>query len=194
MNSVLSLGLLTLRSPAQAAHLLLSRAWPREAIWTGLFLAAVLNALAYGLMTVLFPLPPEFAMMRLSSVTYVALSAGLILGVSVAVTVCGRFIGGKGAFADVLAVMIWLQIVRVGIQAGLILVTILSPGLGGLFSLVVNLYLFFVLLHFVNAAHRFNSLWRAFGVLLMASLLALFTLTFVLGLFGPENLGLPAYV
>ena len=90
--------------------------------------------------------------------------------------------------------MIWLQVIRVAIQLALIAVSFVSGSLGGLLSLAVNLYLVYVLLHFVNEGHRFNSLWRAFAVLLMASLLALFTLTFVLGLFGPENLGLPAYV
>lgn len=194
MKQLFTLGLLSLRMPSTAARLLLSQNWPKDAIWIGLALAAILNALAYGVMTLLFPLPPELAMLRFSPVAYAALSAGLIAGVSAAVTFCGRFISGQGRFSDLLLVMVWLQAIRVGIQLPLIVITVLSPGLGGLFSLVANLYLFYVLLHFVKEAHRFGSLWRAFGVLLMASLLALFSLTFLLGLLGPDNLGLPAYV
>ncbi|MDE4096513.1 MULTISPECIES: YIP1 family protein [Rhodobacterales] len=194
MTPFLNLALLTLRSPAKAAEIVLAQQWRGEAVWTGLLLVAVLNALTHALMLWLFPVAQELAFLNMSPTALVGLSAGLLVVFSVAVTFCGRLIGGQGGFAQVLPVMIWLQLVRVGIQAVVIVVTLLSAGIGALLSLLVNVFLIYVLLHFVNEAHRFNSLWRAFGVLVMASLLALFTLTFVLGLLGPAKLGLPAYV
>ncbi len=194
MTAIFTLGRLTLRNPAAAAKIILAKTLHGEAIWTALFLVAVLNALAYAVMTVLFPMPEELAFLNPSPITYMALSAGILVAFSAAVSASGRLIGGQGSFFGVLSMMIWLQLVRVALQVVLILVMMLSPGIGGLLSLAINLYLVFVLLHFVNEGHRFNSLWRAFAVLLMASLLALFALTFVTGLFGPDNLGLPAYV
>ncbi|MEL0438557.1 YIP1 family protein [Phycobacter sp. K97] len=194
MTAILTLGRLTLRNPSAAARIVLAQNLRGEATWTALFLVAVLNALTYAMMTVLFPIPAELAFLNPSPITYMTLSAGIVIAFSAAVTVSGRMIGGQARFFDVLSMMIWLQFIRVGIQVALIVVMVLSPGLGGLLSLAVNLYLVFVLLHFVNEGHRFNSLWRAFAVLLMASLLALFALTFAMGLFGPDNLGLPAYV
>ncbi|MBE1295213.1 Yip1 family protein [Phycobacter azelaicus] len=194
MTEFFTLGRLTLRNPSAAAQIVLAQHWRGEALWTGLFLVAVLNALAYAVMTVLFPVPEEMAFLNPSPILYMALSTGVLLVFSSAVTVSGRMIGGQGGFFEVLSMMVWLQVVRLALQVVLIFAIVLSPGLGGLLSLAVNLYLVYVLLHFVNEGHRFASLWRAFGVLLMASLLALFALTFVLGLFGPDNLGLPAYV
>lgn len=102
MTPFLNLALLTLRSPAKAAEIVLAQQWRGEAVWTGLLLVAVLNALTHALMLWLFPVAQELAFLNMSPTALVGLSAGLLVVFSVAVTFCGRLIGGQGGFAQVL--------------------------------------------------------------------------------------------
>ncbi len=194
MRFLWSFFIMTLRQPDATARSILLRQWPREAIWTGLLLAVVLNALFYALLNLWFPLVGQLALLTLSTGSYIVASLLFSLGFTALLGFCGRWLGGSGAFLPLLSLMVWLQFVQLALQMILILVMLLSPLIGGLLSLLSNVFVFFVLLNFVNEAHGFASLWRALAVVLMAAIVTLFAMTFIVGLVGPTFFGLPEHV
>lgn len=194
MRFLWSFLIMTLRQPDVAARTVLLRQWPREAIWTGLLLVLVLNAVVHELLNLWVPAVGQLALVSLSTGSYLMASFLLTFGFAALLSICGRWLGGSGRLMPVLSLMVWLQFVQLAIQVFLIFVMMLSPLIGGLLSLLSTLVVFFILLHFVNEAHGFASLWRAFAVVLMAAILCLFAMTFILGLLGPANFGLPEHV
>ncbi|MEP4038704.1 YIP1 family protein [Pseudophaeobacter sp.] len=185
--------ILTLRRPGVAARSILLRQFPNEAIWTGLFLAVILNALFFGILGLVIPNSKELAMFDMSSE-----SPGLSMMVSAVrsvlfaalLTLGGSWLGGTGRFMSILSLLVWDQLVQLALMSLGIVVLLISPQLGSMVFLVIGLVLLFVLLNFINEAHGFASLWRSFAVVLMASIVMFFAMIFIVGLLGPANLGL----
>ncbi len=197
MRFLWSFMILTLRQPGVAARSILLRQWPNEAIWTGLFLAVILNALFFGVLGLIPPDSSELAMFDMSPE-----SPGLSLMVSALrsvlfaamLTLGGRWLGGTGHFMSILSLLVWDQLLQLALMSVAVVVMLISPQLGNMVFLVIGLVLLFVLLNFVNEAHGFASLWRSFAVVLMASMVMFFAMIFIVGLLGPANLGLPENV
>ncbi|EBA17882.1 hypothetical protein RSK20926_19127 [Roseobacter sp. SK209-2-6] len=194
MISLLPLAILTLRQPGAAARSLLLSPLSREAIWTALCLIVVLNALSYTVMNLLFPLSEELSFLKLSTGSYIIISTALTVLFALLLSVGGRWLGGQGRFLPVLTLLIWIQVVQLFLQVLVIVFTFALPLLGSLLGLVGNLFLVFVLLHFINEAHGFASLWRSAAVVVMAAILLFFAMMFFAGLIGPANIGLPGHV
>ncbi len=193
MRFLWSFMILTLRRPGVAARSILLRQFPNEAIWTGLFLAVILNALFFGILGLIIPNSSELAMfdmssdspgisMMVSAVRSVLFAAMLTLG--------GRWLGGTGRFMPILSLLVWDQLVQLALMSLGIVVLLISTQLGSMVFLMIGLVLLFVLLNFINEAHGFASLWRSFAVVLMASIVMFFAMIFIVGLLGPANLGL----
>lgn len=197
MRFLWSFMILTLRQPGVAARSILLRQWPNEAIWTGLFLAVILNALFFGGLGLILPDSSELAMFDMSPE-----SPGLSLMVSALrsvlfaamLTLGGRWLGGTGHFMSILSLLVWDQLLQLALMSVAVVIMLISPQLGNMVFLVIGLVLLFVLLNFVNEAHGFASLWRSFAVVLMASMVMFFAMIFIVGLLGPANLGLPENV
>lgn len=194
MNALAAFALLTLKSPRDAAQQILAREWPREALWTAFLLSVVLNTCVYTLQQILLPLPPEVLLPRFSPGAYFAVVLILQISFISMLGTTGRWLGGRGDFTSLLALVTWLQLLQAGLNGAIIAVFLLLPGMAALLNIAANIVVFFILLHFVNAAHGFGSVWRSLGVVLMASVILVFVLLFILGLIGPANLGLPENV
>lgn len=194
MRFLWSFLILTLRQPGVAARTILLRQWPPEAVWTGFFLGIILGTFFNTLLNYWYPLVDELAFLNLSSGTYLGVSALMSLGFASTLAIAGRWLGGIGRFMPVLTLLVWLQLVHMVVQAILIMVMLLSPALGSLLGLVANVFLFFVLLNFINEAHGFASLWRSLAVVVMAAILVFFAFISVVGLIGPDTIGLPENV
>ena len=193
MRFLWSFMILTLRKPGVAARTILLRQFPNEAIWTGLFLAVILNALFFGVLGLIIPDSSQLAMFDMSPE-----SPGLSLMISAfrsvlfaaLLTFGGRWLGGSGHFMPILSLLVWDQLLQLAVMGLGIVVLLISPALGSMVFLIIGLVLFFVLLNFVNEAHGFASLWRSFAVVLMASIVMIFAMILIVGLLGPANLGL----
>ncbi|MEP2716254.1 YIP1 family protein [Pseudophaeobacter sp.] len=197
MSFLWSFMVLTLRQPGVAARTILLRQWPHEAIWTGLFLAIVLNELFFGALGLYVTKSSDLAMFGLSPKhpgLSLFLSALRSVGFAALLTYCGRLIGGTARFMPMLSLLVWDQLVQLVVMAGGIAALLASPTFGSIVFLVIGLVMFFVLLNFVNEAHGFASLWYAFAVVLMATIVLFFSMLFLDGLFGPANTGLPTNV
>ncbi|AHD00682.1 hypothetical protein METH_08225 [Leisingera methylohalidivorans DSM 14336] len=194
MNALAAFALLTVKSPRDAAQQILAQDWPREALWTGFLLSVVLNTCVYTLQQVLFPLPPEVLIPRFAPGAYFGVILVLQLSFIAMLATTGRWLGGQGNLAALLALVTWLQLLQACLNAAVVAMLLVLPALAALLNIAANIMVFFILLHFVNSAHKFGSVWRSLGVVLMASMILVFALLFIVGLIGPANLGLPEHV
>lgn len=192
--SLQTLAIQTITTPAEAARAILSRDWPREALWTGLFLGLVLNTLLYALQQVLFPVPAGAQVIQMGTTSYLAMNLAIQLALIGGVTLAGRFLSGQGRADQVMALLVWLLLLQAAGHAVMLLVILLSPMLAVLMNLVIVVVGFFIMLHFVNEVHRLGSLFKAFAVVLMAGIFVVAVLTLFLNLFGFSILGLSANV
>lgn len=175
----------TLRDPRGSAAKLIAQDVPMPTLWAALALAAVLNAMLVGLNMVLFPtavfpLPPIF----MNPVVYaLAMAAGSALSIFVLFWV-GERMGGEGQLQDVAVVLIWLQYLRLAAQVILLVLTILMPVLALIATLAITLFSLWLVLCFLDVAHRFNSMGKSALVLVFSFMGVIFGLSMLLMLLG----------
>ncbi|MBJ6370627.1 Yip1 family protein [Sedimentitalea arenosa] len=188
------LAFLSIKDPATAARILLSVPIPREALWTALALVAVLNALLFTLSNILVPAPTPMPGMFSVPLVYCVLVAGGLVLTIYALFWAGRAMGGQGTLESVMIVIVWLQALRVVAQMGVLLLLVTVPSLSVLLVFAVSLYGLYMLLHFIDQAHKFKSLGRSAGVLIAALLAIVLGLSLLISLFGGTLIGSSPYV
>ena len=175
---------LTLTDPVAAARLLIGLNLPERALWTGLALAAALQALVFGVSGLLFPNPLPLPGILATPISFF----GLVL-VTLVLSVfglywAGRWMGGTGSLAAVLVLSVWVQMLRVGVQVLALIFSLTVPILTLFLSLAATIAGVYILLNFVNQAHGLNSLVRAFGVMVASFLIVAVGLTILLSVVG----------
>lgn len=186
----LDLFALSVRQPDEAARRLFAMNLSRDTLWSGLALAAVLNALIYVLSLIVFP-PPGPMVAFLSSPLIVLITLASVLVITVfGLFWAGRAMGGKGRFADVLIAITWLQYMRLGVQFAALVLMFVSPGLASLAVIAAGLYGVYILVHFLNAAHRFEALSKAFFLIVLTALGMIIGLSLFLSVVGAAAMGL----
>lgn len=113
----------------------------------------------------------------------VVLAGGMVISMHL-LTWMGTMLGGRGSLAEVTVLLVWLQYLRLVAQAGLLLLTMIMPPLGMMATIVVAFYSLWLLLNFLDVAHRFGSLAKALVVLLMTAVGIVVGLSFLLALIG----------
>lgn len=193
--SLRSLITTTVTNPALAARQLMSLNLGRETLWLALALAVVLNALMHVLSNILTPLQdPDIQGLTNSLVVFVVVvGGGLVLSIAAFYQV-GRKMGGTASFNDMMIVMVWLQFLRVLVQAINIVVLIVAPGLLAVLAIGIFLLGLYITVHFIDQAHRFDSPLKSLGVLVLSALAIAIVITILLSLVGGSILGLPANV
>ncbi|MEX0369445.1 MAG: Yip1 family protein [Tateyamaria sp.] len=181
MTGVTELAVDTLRDPKAVAQRIIGWHLDRQTLYVALFAVAAINTLLASAPIVLVPgsIDPEaqaaipmLALLERPFALFAIIAGGLLLMVHGLVW-AGRAMGGQGDFTDMLAVLTWLQALRAAAQALVLVLSLVFPAVAGLVALVVAGVAFWLLLHFISAALRFDSLFRAFG-LLIAVLAGLF--------------------
>ncbi len=176
MNSavLLNMVVLTLTNPAEAAKRLLAMRFGPDVLWIAFFLAVILNALVQTLSGFVMPfINPEVQQFAepLSRTLFVSVAAILIS--VVAFLLVGRVLGGKGSFNDLMTLVVWLQILQIIGQAIILTLVSVLPFLFLPASLVMLVLSLYITLHFLNEAHRFQSLGKSFLVILLSGLVAI---------------------
>lgn len=158
----------SLRAPRETAQRIMALGLGRDVLWTALALVAVVNT--FIVVLVMQIAPPEFPVPSYLGrpLTLFILIAGLLVVYVHAMYWAGLAIGGKGALMDVLAVVVWFQVLRAMAQAAIILVSLALPGAGGLLSLVVAIWGLWIFLNFIAAALNLATAWHSLAVLLVA--------------------------
>ncbi|WP_170606989.1 YIP1 family protein [Ruegeria arenilitoris] len=193
--SLRALVMTTVTNPAEAARQLLALKLNRETLWLGLALAIVLNSLVHVVSNMLAPLQdPDLQALAGSLVLYVVLAGGSLLLSIAAVYQVGRLLGGTGSFEDVMILMVWMQFFRVLVQVFSLILMLIMPGLFAVLAFAAALFMLYVVVHFIDQAHRFGSPLKALGVLVLSALAIAVIVIVLLSLVGGPMLGTPAYV
>ena len=181
-DELIAMGVLTIKTPALAAHQLMALQVPRRVLWLALALMAVLNALIYAAVTVARPpVPAQVAFFPSPFVYLVIISLGLFALVWT-IYLVGRWMGGTGSLDEVLVLLTWMQALRVVSQMAMMVVMMFSSILSLMASFTVFILGIWIGLHFVNEGHRLGSMSRAAGVLVGAGVVTLMGVSFLLSL------------
>lgn len=187
--SLKDLALLTMQDPAEAARQLMAIQLDRGTLWTAVFLVAVLNTLLAGLNNVLMPnTTPIPGLFDVPAVYFFFVGGGLVLTILTLFWV-GRAFGGEGSMEDIMVVVVWLQFMRVLVQATALMLLLTIPMLSILLILVAALVGIWILVHFVDQAHRFGSLSKAAGVLIAAFVGMVVGVSILLSMIGVSAVG-----
>ncbi|KUF11462.1 hypothetical protein AVJ23_06765 [Pseudoponticoccus marisrubri] len=182
MQGVLSLAVQTVVAPRDVARLLLSIRPGREALATAFALVVVLNALVFQGSRLLMPgpVPPLLG----NPVSFLVLQGGTLALTALALTWTARLFDGRGRFEEVALLLIWMQGLRVLVQAALMLILPLSAGLGTLALAVGTAVGVWILLNFLDEVHGLGSLFKAALVLMLGVIAMAFALSVLLALAG----------
>jgi hypothetical protein len=188
------LAVLTVRNPKEAATYILGQNLPREALWMALVLVAILNTILSSLSDMLVPVPPPLdAIIANPFVFFVIVAGGLLLTVY-AIYWAGRMMGGQGGIEDLLALIVWLQVLRSVAQAAVMVTLVVAPYLASFLVLIVGAATIWIFVNFVNAGLHFNSLIRALVVVIIGGIALMIGLTVFLSVIGVTAVGVPASV
>lgn len=174
---------LTLRDPRAAAEQIIGWRLDRDTLWTALALAAAINTLLFSLSVVLQPSQAMPAFFTSPLVMFVLLSGVLVITTH-GLFWTGRAIGGQGDLGDMLALIVFLQVLRILAQLVIFVVMFVSPGMSLLLSLATAILGLWILVNFIAAAHRFTTLGRAIGTLFIAMAMIVLGLSMLLSIVG----------
>ncbi len=178
-----NLVILSLKEPRKAAEQIIGWRFDRTTLWTALALAAAVNTLIFSLSIMMQPTPgmPAFFTSPLSM--FVLLS-GVLVVTTHGLYWTGRAIGGEGELGDVLALVVFLQVLRVLAQIIIVALMFVSPTASVIVSLASGILGLWILVNFIAVAFHFPTLGRAFGVLLIAMAMIVLGLSLLLSIVG----------
>ncbi|WP_299280768.1 Yip1 family protein [uncultured Tateyamaria sp.] len=188
----------TVRDPKSAADRIMGWDLDRATLYMALCAVAAINAiLASGpvILTgqsvddVAREALPILALLERPILLFVLIAGGLVVMVQ-GLFWAGRAMGGQGDMSDLLALLVWLQALRAVAQAAILVLSFAVPTLAGLAALGVMILAFWLMLHFISAALRFDSLLRALGLLIAVVVGVFIGLMLILTLMGVSAGGL----
>lgn len=179
---------LSLRDPRGALRALQAEQVPLAARSAGLLLMAVLSTIFLQLGFALTPPGPDpVAGFLAQSPFQTAVVQWLVLLLSAALIYrVGRAFDGKGSLADSILVVVWLQLIMLGVQLVQLVAFILVPPLGGLLGLMGFGLFLWLSVNFIAELHGFRLLGLVFLGLILTTLAAVIAVAMVFSLIlGP---------
>lgn len=179
IDSLIAQGKRAFREPRQAAADVLALGFPREALAPALFLVVVISVLLSAASDMIAPPPVEISYFRMA-----LLIMTIFVSFSFAIAQIGSMMGGVGTFTDSLLLAVFFQAIFIPVQALQIVLMLFSSELAALLAFGIIIFGFWINVNFIAALHGFQSLGRALGVLLLASVAVAFLLVLVTPLLG----------
>lgn len=172
--------------PSDAANRALAMKVPREALWTGLLLAAVLNVI---LLVALLSLSPAANAMQgqlftASPFGYLMIMAIPLIMFVFGIHYSGQMFGGQGSFEGALTVIVWFQAINLTLEAIQLVIFVISPAIAALFGMLAFGAMLWCFINFINVLHSFGSLLKAVFSILVALIITAFSAGILLTLFG----------
>ncbi len=174
----------TLREPRRAAETILSWQLSRETLWTAMALVAALYTFVLSLLIALTPSTLNLPGYAASPLALFVLVAGIMVVYVHAAYWTGLATGGSGTLDGLLAVMVWLQVMRAVAELALIVLSFVMPSMATLASIVLTGWSLWVMLHFLVAALHLPSMGKAFLVLVLSGIGLVVGLGILLALIG----------
>ena len=185
---------MTLRTPAEAARVLIGLYLSRQTLWMGLILVAALQTLTLAVMDYFIPSDfPMSALLEMPLALFAASVVGLVLMVF-AMHRVGLQMGGHATLNDIIVVMVWLQLLRVAAQIITIGLALIAPFLATLVSFAAGLLALYIIVHFIDQAHQLNSIPWSIAILAISMFITMIGLSVLILLVGAPILGTSAYV
>ncbi|MCL6282144.1 YIP1 family protein [Ruegeria sp. 2012CJ41-6] len=189
------LAILTLKDPAQAARDLLALQLGRNVLWLAFALAVVLNTGAQVLSDMMLSnLTGELPVLALPPMAYAGFFTGAILLFVSVLSFVGPKMGGSGRFNDVFVLIIWLQYLRFVLELLVLVLLLAAPVFGALIAIAGSLVGLYIMVHFIDQAHRLNSLGQSVLLLLVSIIAMAVVLYFFLSLAGGPIVGNATFV
>ena len=185
-QGVLDMAWRSVVDPRAVAKEMLALSIPTNVLWQALIAVVLLSTVFSGLVSMIFGASAGSEIVNLMSRPLVSAGSSLVLiaGGIYALHWAGRFFNGQGTFEEMLLMITWLQIVVFIAEIALVaMIQILQP-LGVLMVIAFFGASIWILICFVDAVHRFDNLAKAIGVILVAGIGLLVTLTTLLALLG----------
>jgi hypothetical protein len=184
----------TVTAPRDVARLLMAMNLSSQALWLAFALVIVLNTLMFSASMMLVPGDDLFGPVLGSPAVF-----GVMLGVSVAaliaaVTICGRPLGGRANLRQIAVLVIWLQALRVLMQAVVAVIGPISLFLSGVLISAASVLGIWIFVNFIDVAHETGGLLKAGMILLLAVVGMMLGLSLIFSLLGVQTGGLPGYV
>jgi hypothetical protein len=182
---------LTLEDPRRGVRAVLNLGIPLPARTAALLLVAVGSALLTHLGFLVLP-PSEDPVMAF--ITGSPLRTAVVQWVILACTVVlidrvGRARGGTGNLADALLIVVWVQVIMLGLQLVQLVALLVAPPLAMIIYLGGLALFFWLLTNFVAELHGFASRGAVFVGIVVTGFAVAFVLILVLTLIvGPEAL------
>lgn len=184
-----NLAMLSVSDPAAAARQLMSMQIPRNILWSALFLVATLNTIIFTISDLLVPGPTPLGSLFSTPFTVFGMVAGGLFLTVYSIFWTGRVMGGKAAVDDIMVLIVWLQFLRLLVQAAVLVLVLTIPLASALLVLVAVVMGLYMLLHFVKQAHQLESLGYAAGIAIVSMLIPVMGLAVLFALFGAPFLG-----
>jgi len=184
----------TLFQPHEAARALIEMRLPVQWLWMALALMSILNSIVYSLSLQLSPpsdpsaalMPPAFH----SPILFALFLFGALAITVIALYYVGQGLGGAPAsMDDILVLLTWLQVLRLLVQLGVLVLALVAPVLGALVVMVAAVWGIYILICFVDAAHRFGNMFKAAGVIVLSLVAMAIGLSALLSLVGVAVMG-----
>jgi len=188
------LAVLTLRAPQQAAAQIISLNLNRNALWSGLALTAIINTVMFNITLMAAGDTSTIPDIFKSPIAFFIILAGILVMTVHAFYWTGLSIGGKGDLGHLLALLVWLQLLRAVAQAAMVVLLAVSPGFALLFSFATGIVGLWILVNFITAALHLPSVAHGFAVVILAAVGLILGLLLIGGLVGLSSLGVPANV
>lgn len=188
-QSLKDLAIVTVKDPQTAARQLIAMDLDRGTLWLALFLMAVLNTLLHGLSNLLVQGPSPIPAVFDSPAVYFFFVAGGLVLIVVTLFWAGRAFGGEARMEDIMVIIAWLQFMRVLVQIVALILLVTIPVLSAVLVLAAAIIGLWILVHFVNQAHQFDSLGKSVGVLIVAFIGMVLGVSVLLSLIGVGAVG-----
>ncbi len=172
----------TLQDPRSGVRRVIALGLPMQARWLGLGLIAVCSAILTHLSFGLIPVDDRDVLSDLMQSPFrtAALQGVLLLAIVHMTYWLGRARGGTGRFADALVVLVWLQLLMLGLQVVQLVVQVALPPLAGPVNLAGFAIFVWLLCNFIAELHGFKSLIAVFGGIVLGMFLLGFALALVI--------------
>ncbi len=180
---------LSLTDPKAGAAAVLREAagWPAPVLWQTGALVVLLSVILSELSAALTggPRPPGVVGAVLANPLAMAAVQGVIFVIAVHATHrIGRLFGGQGGDAGALALVVWTQVLMLGVQAVQALAFIVMPGLGAMIGMASVVLFFWVFTNFVRVLHGFRSAGAVFVGIVASGLAIMFGVSMLLAFLG----------
>lgn len=199
--------LTTMRNPRAGAKKVLALELPPQVLWIALTLTAILTSLFMAGRLLANPLTADeiqeamatpqgqqalniYALFTESPFFVTLMLWGFSVLTVFMLYWAGKAFGGRGSLAEVLCVFTLLQVVTLVASAGIWLVALVLPALAALGSLLLMIWSVWAIVSFLDVAHGYDSLLKAFGVVVMAILGTVFGVSLIMGVIGGLAVGL----